>query len=145
MFSIFLIVSPHLSVFCFSVGRSCMRCTCSDGVSPSGSPRTRGRSEAEPLAGFLGEPEVVCRARRWCFPESPLRGALASPTSSAPSNWRLMVIGSLVPSCSSHVGTIPIYHFETWMIFQPLAHGFWLKNNNKKNPTSENVKYLKPP
>lgn len=33
-------------------------------------------------------------------------------------NWELG------PSCSSHVGTIPIYHFEKWMVFQPLAHGF---------------------
>jgi len=32
------------------------------GGSPLGPPRTRGRSGAEPLAGFLGEPGVVCGA-----------------------------------------------------------------------------------
>lgn len=102
-------------------------------------PWTRSGTELS----FLGEPGVFCRARRWCCPGSPLHRASASPTSSTPLNWGLMVIGSFVPSCSSHVGTIPIYHFEKWMIFQSWLVGSDEKKNKKKTPTSENVKYLK--
>lgn len=50
----FVVVSPHLSDFCFSVGRSCARWTCSDGGSPLGPPWTRGRSGAELPQGAGG-------------------------------------------------------------------------------------------
>lgn len=68
----------------------------------------------------------------WVTPSRVEHQLLSPPP--PPLNWGLMVIRSSVLSCLSHVGTIPIYHFEKWLVFQPLAHGFWLKNKERNPP-----------
>lgn len=124
-----------------------MRWICSDGGSPSGSPQARGRSKAEPLDGFPGERGVIYRARsRSALGHPSTAGVSASLSSSTPMELRAYGNQELSPVQFEPRGNNS--YLSLWKVVDFPTLGSWVlikKQQGKKPPTSDNVKYLKPP
>lgn len=121
-----------------------MRWICCDGRSPSRPPGARGR--AEPLDGFPGELGVICRARPRSALGHPFTGgASASVTSSTPIELRAYGNQELSPVLFEPRGNNS--YLSLWKVvgFPALGSRVLIKKQGKKPPTSDNVKYLKPP
>lgn len=112
---------------------------------PIGTPR--GRSRAEPLDGFPGELGVICRARPRSALGHPFTGgASASVTSSTPIESRAYGNQELSPVLFEPRGNNS--YLSLWKVvgFPALGSRVLIKKQQgKKPPTSDNVKYLKPP